>query len=359
VGVYYAWNYLVTYFDGAAVKQWMMPAGTSRPDQLVLEDVQRPEPGPGQVRLRVRAVSVNQRDQLILNGMGRLPGQDLVPLSDVAGEIDAVGEGVSAWSVGDRVTNLHFHGWDDGPVPEGLGFGLGALTEQGVLAEYVVLPADRVVRAPRNLGHAEAATLPVAGVTAWNALSGTRPVTSARESRNAGRTIMVIGTGGVSLFTLQLARAFGAEVYAVVRRPANADRLRALGAQSVIDSTTTPDWGRAVHAAASGGVDVAVDTVGTTTLNQSLAATASGGEVALVGLFEQQPPTLNAGLLFGRTLRGVAVGSARMHHDLLATVEAHDIHPVIDRRIPFADAPAALEALASRGVFGKIVIEVA
>ncbi|MGW7005508.1 zinc-dependent alcohol dehydrogenase family protein [Streptomyces sp. NPDC054933] len=338
--------------------QWLMRAGVSQPRDLVLRTVERPEPGPGQVRVRVRAVSVNQRDWLVLRGMGRLPGQDLVPLSDVAGDIDAVGTGVTGWSIGDRVTNVHFQGWDDGPVPDGLGFGMGALAEQGVLAEYVVLPADRIARAPRNLDHAEAATLPVAGVTAWHALSGTRPVVSSCAARNAARTVMVIGTGGVSVFTVQLARAVGARVFAAVRQPAKGERLRELGVECFVDSTTTPEWGQAVRRASDGGVDVAVDTVGTATLNQSLTATGSGGEVALVGLFEQQPPVLDGTLLFGRTIRGVAVGSTRMHRDLVAAVETHDIHPVVDNRIPFADAPAAFEALASHGVFGKIVIEV-
>lgn len=337
------------------MKRWTMKAGVTDVDGLVTEEVAMPEPGPGEVRVRVRAVSVNYRDQLILmeGPFGRLPGRDLTPLSDVAGEIDAVGEGVGEWAVGDRVTNLHFDAWEDGPSPAGgTGLGLGALDEDGVLAEYIVLPAHRVTRAARNLDFAEAATLPVAGVTAWNSVAADHPV-------EAGQKVMIIGSGGVSLFSLQLSRAMGAEVFAVVRRDEQGERLKEMGVSAFVNSTDNPQWGGAVFEVSGGGVQKAVDTVGAGTLNQSIGALGTSGEVAFVGLFEMDGDPVDVMSLMGKTasLRGIAVGSHRMHRDLVEAVERYDIRPVIDGRFDFADAKEAFRAQVSPGVFGKTVIE--
>ncbi|MDX2604270.1 NAD(P)-dependent alcohol dehydrogenase [Streptomyces caniscabiei] len=334
------------------MKRWILPADVTDAAKLVLEEAPVPMPGPGEVRIRVRAISMNYRDQLILKGpFGRLPGRDLVPLSDFAGEIDAVGPQVERWRVGDRVTNLHMPYWSDGRPPAAMGLGLGALEEDGVLAEYVVLPAGHVMRAPANLGHAEAATLPVAALTAWNALFGDHPVA-------ADSSVLIIGSGGVSLFGLQLARAAGARVYATVREDAKGDALVRLGVDGFVNSMTEPQWGQAVFEL-SGGVDKVVDSVGTSILPQALAALAPGGEVATLGLFDVAGEPLDAYALLGKQarVRGVAVGSRAMHHDLVSFVETHDIHPVIDRRIDFLDAPTAYTAQTSAGLFGKVVIE--
>ena len=332
----------------------MMKSGVTDVEGLVREEVPVPEPGPGGVRLRVRAVSINYRDQLVLRGwFGRLPDRDLVPLSDVAGEIDAVGEGVEGWSVGDRVTNLHFEEWEDVPPTTGnVDLGLGALDNDGVLAEYVVLSADRITRAPGNLDFAEAATLPVAGLTAWHAVAVDHPV-------SAGQKVMTIGSGGVSLFVLQLSRAMGAEVFAVVRRDDKGERLKEMGVGAFVNSTDNPKWGEAVFEASGGGVQKAVDTVGAGTLNQSIGALAAGGEVAFVGLFEMEGDPVDVMALMGKTasLRGIAVGSHQMHRDLVEAVERYDIHPVIGDRFAFADAKEAFRAQVSPDVFGKVVIE--
>ncbi|PRY45164.1 zinc-dependent alcohol dehydrogenase family protein [Umezawaea tangerina] len=335
------------------MKRWKLTAGATDASGLVLEEVPTPVPGPGEVRVRVEALSLNYRDQLVVaGGFARLPDRDLVPLSDVAGVVDAVGAGVSTWTVGDHVTNLHFRGWEDG-VPEGpLGFGMGAADEDGVLAEHVLLPADQVARAPRNLDSAEAATLPVAAVTAWNALFEANPV-------GAGSKTLVIGSGGVSVFALQLALAAGSEVFAVMRQAHKGRQLEALGAKGFVDSTSTPDWGAAVLEL-SGGVDKVVDVVGTATLNQSMASLRPAGEVALVGLFDLDGPAVDGVLLMSRgvRLRGVGVGSARMHRDVVGAVERHDVHPVVHRRFAFSDAPAAFRAQLGRDLVGKVVIEV-
>ncbi|TWD13025.1 NADPH:quinone reductase-like Zn-dependent oxidoreductase [Streptomyces sp. T12] len=335
------------------MNRWILPADATDAADLVLDETPVPVPGPGEVRVRVRAISMNYRDQLVLKGpFGRLPGRDLIPLSDVAGEIDAVGPRVTGWSVGDRVTDLHVLDWSDGRPPAAMGLGLGALHENGVLAEYVVLPARRVMRAPANLDHSEAATLPVAALTAWNALFGDHPIT-------ADSTVLIIGSGGVALASLQFARAAGAQVYARVRNKAAGEALVRLGAAGYVDGGTGPNWGDAVFAL-SGGVDKVVDSVGVSILPQALAALAPGGEVATLGLFDAAGGPLDGYALLGKQarIRGVAVGSEAMHRDLVRYVETHDIHPVIDRRIDFRDAPAAYTAQTSGGLFGKIVIEV-
>jgi NADPH:quinone reductase-like Zn-dependent oxidoreductase len=334
------------------MKRWILPADATDAAKLVLDEVPVPTPGPGEVRIRVWAISMNYRDQLILKGpFGRLPGRDLVPLSDVAGEIDAVGPQVQQWRVGDRVTDLHVLGWSDGRPPAAMGLGLGALEEDGVLAEYIVLPAERVMKAPANLDHAEAATLPVAALTAWNALFGDHPIT-------AGSTALIIGSGGVSLFALQFARAAGARVYATVRKDATGEALVRLGVDGFVNSVTEPQWGQAVFEL-SGGVDKVVDSVGVSIMSQALGALAPGGEVATLGLFDVAGEPLDGYALLGKQarVRGVAVGSRAMHDDLVRFVETHDIHPVIDRRIDFLDAPAAYTAQTSGGLFGKVVIE--
>ncbi|MEV7030102.1 NAD(P)-dependent alcohol dehydrogenase [Streptomyces sp. NPDC093272] len=336
-----------------SMKRWVLPADVTDAAGLFMEEVPVPVPGPGEVRIRVRAISTNYRDHLILKGpFGRLPQRDLVPLSDVAGEIDAVGSQVEGWRTGDRVTNLHVLDWADGRPPAVMGLGLGALHEDGVLAEYVVLPAGRVMRAPARLDHVEAATLPVAALTAWNALFGDHPVT-------ADSTVVIIGSGGVALFALQLARAAGARVYAVVRRAAAGDALVRLGAAGYVNSLTTPDWGQEVFAR-SGGVDKVVDSVGVSLLPQALAALAPGGEIATLGLFDVVGAPVDGYALLGKQarIRGVAVGSAAMHRDLVRYVETHGIRPVIDRRFGFLDAPAAYKAQGAGGLFGKVVIEV-
>lgn len=336
------------------MQQWSLPAGVTDADGLVVRDVPVPAPGPSEVRIRVQAVSINARDILILRGpFGRIEGRGIVPLSDVAGVVDAVGDEVTNWSAGDRVTNLHFTRWDDGSPPDDRGgLGLGALEDDGVLAEYVVLPADRITRAPANLSAVEASTLPVAGVTAWNAVMAQQPV-------GPGSAVVTIGSGGVSVFALQIARAHGARVVAMAREQRQGERLREMGASDFIDSTQVASWPAAVQEVAAGASKV-VNTIGIAAVNDCLTALAAGGSVAVVGLAETESPPIDADALVARELvvRGVSVGSHRMHRDLVAAVEQHDIHPVIDRRFAFADAPDAFRAQAGKGVFGKLVIEV-
>lgn len=336
------------------MRRWILRDGAFDLDGLMLEDapVPVPVPGPGEVRVRIHAVSLNYRDQFVLQGgFWRKPGRDIVPVSDGAGEIDGIGTGVEGWAVGDRVTGLYFRNWLSGPPHADMGFGLGAYDENGLLADYVVLPAKRVARAPDSLDYAEAATLPCAAVTAWSAVHGGRLV-------GPGSKVLVLGTGGVSLFALLLARAAGAEVIATSSQDAKLRRLRALGASDGINYRDVPDWGKAVFER-TGGVDKVVDSAGT--LNQSLAATAPGGEVAIMGLMTAGDGAPDPALLMGKgiTVRGIAVGNAEAYAALSQEVETHRIRPPIDRRFRFEDAKAAYKAQSSPELFGKIVIDVA
>ncbi|SDO46248.1 zinc-dependent alcohol dehydrogenase family protein [Lentzea jiangxiensis] len=329
--------------------RWVLPPDAVSADALRLHEVPLRQPGPGEVRVRVHAVSLNGRDQMVLRGpFGRIPGRELVPLSDVAGVVDAVGDGVAEFEVGAAVTNLH---WQDAPVPTPP-LGLGALDAPGVLASHVVLPVNQVVRAPAHLGHVESATLPCAGVTAWNALFGGREVA-------AGEKVASLGTGGVALYAMQLAKAAGADYFGVVRRASAERRLRDAGAAEVVNSADFPQWGARLREI-TGGVRNVVDTVGTATITDSLTALARQGEVALVGLFAREPLPLDPMLLFGSggSLRGVAVGTAAQHRELIAFMERHDLRPVVDSVHEFGDAREAFAHHQRGGVVGKVVITV-
>jgi len=341
------------------MRRWILKANATSLDGLVLEDAPLPEPGPGEVRVRVHAASLNYRDQIILTGQyGVKVTEDLIPLSDGAGAIDAVGPGVATWSVGDRVTSLYFKNWRDGPPIPGMGFGLGSPRdgEQGMLAEYVILAADRVAAAPKSLSFIEAATLPCAALTAWTALNGDRPYT---RRIGQGDKVLALGTGGVSLFALLLARAAGAEVIGASSQDEKRERLRALGATDTVNYQTTPTWGEVVFGR-TGGVDRVVNAAGGAAMDQSIAAVGYGGEVALMGLFTMAdaPPNFVLLMTKGASIRGVAVGSAAAYADLVAAVDAASLKPPIDRTFGFEEAKDAYRAQISPHLFGKIVIDV-
>ncbi len=336
------------------MRRWILKAGTTDLDGLVLEDAPMPEPRAGEVRIRVHAVSLNYRDQIVLKGQygTRLPDRDIVPISDGAGEIDAIGAGVETWVVGDRVTGLYF-AWLRGSPKSEFTFGLGSINEDGMLAEYVVLPADRVVRAPASLDYAEAATLPCAALTAWNALYSDHPI-------GPDSKVLVLGSGGVSLFAMLLARAAGAQVIATSSQDAKLKRWMDLGASDGINYRDTPDWGKVVLER-TGGVNKVVDAAGTGTLNQSLAALSYGGEVALIGLmtFDDGPLEFVSLMSKGATVRGISVGNAQMYEAMVQAIDKHQVRPPIDRRFRFENAKDAYQAQSSPELFGKIVIDMA
>jgi NADPH:quinone reductase-like Zn-dependent oxidoreductase len=313
-----------------------------------------PRPGPGEVLMQVRANSLNQRDLMAARGALPRNGQaGVVPLCDGAGEIVEVGEGVSSVAVGDRVIATFFQRWLAGALrPEHVGQTMGSDVD-GLLREYAVLPESGVLRFPAHLSFAEAATLPCAAVTAWSALF-------VKSALQPGETVLSLGSGSVSLFALQFAKAAGARVILSTSSDARGERLRQLGADGVVDYRNA-DWPQQVRALSRGqGVDVIVENGGGATYVQSLGAAAWHARVAIVGLisgFNDAGGSLMPILLNDLTVRAVQVGSRADTEALLRFVGNTQLRPVIDRRFSFDDAPDAYRRLDSGEAFGKVVIE--
>jgi NADPH:quinone reductase-like Zn-dependent oxidoreductase len=292
---------------------------------------------------------------MIMHGryFGGLIDRDIVPLSDGAGEVEAIGEGVTRFAPGDRVAGSFFQNWFDGPPNPDVGVALGAPPAKGMLAQYVTLPETGVVRIAESLSFEQAATLPCAGVTAWNALmEGPRPVAP-------GRSVLLIGTGGVSMLALSLAKAAGATVVVTSSSHEKLERAKALGADHLVNYREDPEWGLTAARLCGGGVDHVVEVGGTGTLMQSMLAVGYAGEVALIGVLAQGGETGPHPLMLkGASLRGIFVGSRGMATRLNAAVDACGIKPVIDRLFDFEDAVQAYRHQSSPDLFGKTVIRV-
>lgn len=335
------------------MRQWIIEAGSTSLDGLHRVDAPEPAPARGEVKIRVRACSINYRDQLVPLGkyIGGPLTQDTVPLSDGAGEIVALGEGVTGLAVGDRVAGCFFQNWLSGPPNPQAGPALGASPAAGMLQDFVCLPAHGVVPLATSLSYEQAACLPCAGVTAWNALmEGPRPL-------RAGESVLVLGTGGVSLLALQIAKAAGARVIATSSSDEKLERVRALGADALINYRQQPEWGAEAARLAGGGVDHVVEVGGAGTLAQSFTAVGFNGEVSLIGVLTREGNTNPHAMMFkGASLRGIFVGSRAMAVRLNAFVDAHGIAPVIDRTFDFEQAREAWDYQASPSLFGKVVI---
>jgi NADPH:quinone reductase-like Zn-dependent oxidoreductase len=276
-----------------------------------------------------------------------------VPLSDGAGEVAAIGDGITRVKIGDRIAGCFHPRWFGGPIkPDYLTDRLGANLD-GMLAEYGVLSEEALVHPPSHLSFEEAATLPCAAVTAWVALTGHRLVT-------AGDTVLTQGSGGVSVFALQLARVLGARVIATTSTAEKAGRLKALGASEVINYTETPNWDEKARELTDGrGVDCVVGIGGPGTIAMSLKALAVGGHVSLIGRSLSPSGTgLDPLLLTGRgiTLGSITVGSRTDFEAMNRAIAMHRLHPVINRTFPFAEAKEAYRHFEGRSHFGKVVI---
>jgi NADPH:quinone reductase-like Zn-dependent oxidoreductase len=321
-------------------------------EALTLAERPRPTPGPGQVLMRVRACSLNYRDLAVVRGTYarglKLP---LVPLSDGAGEVVEVGPGVTRFAVGDRVAAIFMQSWlAGGPREEYARSSLGGAID-GMLAEYVALDQEGLLPVPAHLTYEDAATLPCAAVTAWNALVS--------EGRlKAGDVVLVLGSGGVSVFALQFARLTGARVVATSSSEEKLARLLELGASDGVNYRTTPEWDKRVRELTAGrGVDHVVEVGGAGTLARSLNAVRQGGRVSLIGVLtgagEVDPtPVLRKAI----TLQGIFVGSREMFEEMNRAIETAGMRPVVDRVFEFAQAREAYRYLESAAHIGKIVI---
>jgi NADPH:quinone reductase-like Zn-dependent oxidoreductase len=336
------------------MKRWTIDEIGSSPLKLSEADV--PAPKRGEILVKTSAVSLNYRDRLVLeSGMG-LPLQfPFVPASDMAGVVEAIGDGVTRFKPGDRVISTFAPGWiDDKPLGSARHPPYRTLGGfyPGVLSEYVAFREDWFVTAPASLDDAEASTLPCAGLTAWFALIE-------RGKVKPGDTVLVQGTGGVALFGLQLAVAQGAEVFVTSGSAEKLERAKALGARYGIDRNTG-DWVEAVfRLTRDRGIDHIFEIVGGPHLGQSLKAVALNGRISLIGVFEGFDISGPAGplLLKSPVIQGIAVGHRRALEDFVRAIDQIGLKPVIDRRYRFSEVPDAFDHL-DRGAFGKIVIEV-
>jgi NADPH:quinone reductase-like Zn-dependent oxidoreductase len=321
-------------------------------DSLKLAERPDPVPGTGQVVLKMKAFSINYRDLLVVNGVGRWkPPLGRIPLSDGVGIVAATGSSMSRVKVGDRVAPIFYPKWlEGGAAQEKMSQALGGAAADGVLAEYTLFDENSVVHVPAHLTDEEAATLPCAGVTAWSALLQFGDF-------SPGESVVVLGTGGVSIFALQFARFRGARVIVTSSSDQKLARAKELGAAAVINYKATPDWPKAVLELTNGaGADDVVDTVGD--LRQSIAAVRLGGAVAFVGLLIGMTAEVDLVSFMGKCARvqAVDVGSRAMFEAMNKAIEFHAMRPVVDRVFDFSEARAALNYLREARHFGKVCL---
>ena len=312
-----------------------------------------PDPGPGEVRIRLRANSVNYRDlSVVSDPAARGIALPRIPNSDGAGEVLAVGMGVTDFAPGDRVAGCFFQNWIDGPcTAEAMASALGGELD-GVLAEEANLKAGGLVKIPDHLSFAEAATLPCAALTAWRALVEVGRL-------KAGDTVLLLGTGGVSIFALQFATLMGARVIITSSSDEKLARARELGAWQTVNYRTTPDWEKPVLEMTGGrGVDLTVEVGGAGTLEKSIAATRIAGTIGFIGVLAGGQVNPRPIMSKSLTVQGIYVGSRNLFRDMNRAIAASGLRPVIDRTFGFDEAPEAYRAMRSAGHFGKLVIEI-
>ena len=333
------------------MKAWQLISNTG-PESLQIADIATSEPTFGEVLVRVRANSLNYRDLMVCDGRYGKTALPLVPLSDGAGEITALGPGVSRWKIGDRVAVTFFKDWLSGPFRRRVLEGARGGAISGMLSEYVTVPEDNLISIPSHLSFEEAATLPCAAVTAWQAL-----VTHGHISAN--QTVLILGTGGVSMFALQFAKMHGARVIVTSSSDEKLVKARELGADEFINYKTTPEWDAEVFKlTAKAGADHIIEVGGTHTFPKSLRAAAVCGTLSVIGGvsgFSSEAP-LREMLTKMLTIRGIFVGNWDMFEAMTQALAHHKTKPVIDRVFSFNDAPAAYAYQANGAHFGKVVI---
>jgi NADPH:quinone reductase-like Zn-dependent oxidoreductase len=323
-------------------------------DNLKIAERPDPKPGPGQVLIKTGACSVNYRDLLMVNGMYN-PKQPLplIPLSDGVGQVTAIGDGVKRVQVGDRVAGIFAQKWLSGGYSSGARSSTLGGPLDGMLAEYVVLDAAGVVKLPEHLSDEEAACLPCAALTAWNALM-------VQGNIQPGQTVLLLGTGGVSIFGLQFAKAAGARVIITSSSDEKLERAKVLGADHVINYKTEPKWDKQVRKLTNGlGADCVVEVGGADTFNKSVNAVSFGGMVAVIGILGGVGTEIMLTSILMKAVRvhGILVGHREMFEDMNRAVTVNQLKPVIDKSFPFEQAPEAFAMMGSAKHFGKIVIK--
>jgi len=336
------------------MRAYALPPGCNSID--LMHRVDRPDPvaGPGQVVVRLRAASLNYRDQSVASGQyfGGVTQRELIPMSDAAGDVTAVGEGVTSVKVGDRVAPTFFQ--RSGPSPFAPTAALGSPLD-GVLVEQIALYEDGVVPLPAGYSYEEGACLPCAAVTAWHVLM------HAGRAIRPGDTVLVLGTGGVSIFALQFARAAGARVIVTSSSDDKIARATSMGASDGVNYRTTPEWDQEVLRITGGrGVDCVVEVGGITTMSKSFNALARGGKVGVVGVLGGFAGSANPMALAGKAgnLHGVFVGTREMFVEMNRAIDVSGIKPVVDRVFPFDQALQAFKAQAAGEFVGKVVITI-
>ncbi|MBI1198423.1 MAG: zinc-binding dehydrogenase [Phenylobacterium sp.] len=326
-------------------------------DALQVVEVADPRPGPGQVLVRMKAVSLNYRDLLMVNGMygrGAANTSDVItPFSDGCGVVEAVGDGVTRFRPGERVSTLFFQNWVSGPptlekLVSALGFPI-----PGAGAELQVFSEEGLSKVPEFLTDHQVATLPCAALTAWRGLF--------HDARlEPGDTVVLQGTGGVSIFGLQFAKAAGYRTLITSSSDEKLERARALGADHVVNYRAAPEWSKAVREVTSGrGADYIMEVGGAGTIHESMKAVRIGGHIAIIGVVAGAGEPFNPAALIANSakLQGLSVGSRDMFEAMCRAIELHRIEPVVDKVFPWIEAKAAFAAMAAGEHFGKIVLE--
>jgi len=318
--------------------------------KLIGED--RPEPGPGELLVRIRASSLNFHDDMVVTG--KIPCADgRVPMTDGAGEVVAIGNGVDEFKIGDNVVSTFFPYWLAGEMTPATRRDIPGDSVDGYACEFVCMPAHAFTKAPAGYTPVEAATLPCAGVTAWRGLVVSGQVKS-------GDTVLILGTGGVSLFALQFAKTAGARVIATSSSDEKLEKLKQFGADAVINYKAVPEWGRKAKDLTDGhGVDHVIEVGGPGTLMQSITACRTGGHIALIGVLTGFSGEVSTAALLSNQIRisGISVGSRADQVDMIQAITANRLKPVIDRSFPLQDIVGAFKYYESQKHFGKVCLQ--
>ena len=336
------------------MKACVIKAASTSFEGLHIVEREKPTPGPGEILLKMKAASLNFRDLAVPMGLyigGPVP-RDIVALSDGCGEVVALGAGVTRFSEGDRAAATFFRDCVD-KLPDPMrDAALGAMGVDGVLAEYVVVHERDAVHLPANLSWEEGATLPCAGLTAWNALM------ASGRSVKAGDTVLLLGTGGVSMQALLFAKAAGAQVILTSSSDDKLARARGIGADHLINYNTTPEWHEEVMKLTGGrDVDCVVEVGGAGTLGRSMRSIRHGGKIGLIGVLTRDGDTNPRPLMLrAGNMHGIFVGNRTMFEEMNRAIETNDIHPVVDRVFAFDEAVDAYNYMQGQGHFGKVVI---